>query len=131
MTRQIMAILIVVAIIAVIVRVLSQSSTALAELGALVLPSTPIPTSALQVRAPDDNSLPTALPESLIIAVAATVQAATPQPVRIPGSTSRPLVLPNTGVLDGLGWPAQIPFVVFITVICSITIAGFWFGRNR
>ncbi len=131
MTRQIMAILIVVAIIAVIVRVLSQSSTALADFGALILPSTPTPTSALHVRAPDDNSLPTALPESLNIAVAATVQAATPQPVRIPGSTSRPLVLPNTGVLDGSGWPAQIPFVAFITVICSITIAGFWFGRNR
>ena len=131
MTRQIVAILIVVAIIAVIVRVLSQSSTALADLGALVLPSTPPPTSALQVRAPDDNSLPTALPESLVIAVAATVQAATPQPVRMPGSTSRPVVLPNTGVLDGLGWPAQTPFVVFITVICGITIAGFWFGRYR
>ena len=131
MTRQILAILIVVAIIAVIVRVIMQSGNAIIDVTSLGAIPTSTVTAVLEVRAPDSNPLPTALPQDLSTAVVATVQAATPRPVRIPGGTGRPVVLPNTGIFDQLDWPAQTPFIAFVSIMCTVTAVGYWLGRNR
>ena len=133
MTRQILAILIVVAIIVVIARVVMQSGTGVLDVRSLVRVPTSTVTPALQVVAPDANPLPTALPRMLATAVEATVQAATPRPVAVtrPGSSGRPLVLPNTGAFDQLSLPAQTPFIAFISIMCTVTAVGFWLGRNR
>lgn len=133
MTRQILAILIVVAIIVVIARVYMQSGNAIIDVAALVTAPTATTATELQVRAPDANPLPTALPQALATAVVATVQAATPRPVVASnaGTSGRPRVLPNTGAFDQLGWTAQTPFIAFISIISTVTVVGYWLGRNR
>ncbi len=131
MTRQILAILIVVAIIAVVVRVAMQSGGAIVNLAAIVTAPSITPTSALQVTAPDGNPLPTALPKTLETAIVATVQAALPHPTPVMRTPQRPVVLPNTGVMEGTDVMQRLPFVAFVTIVSTLTAVGLWLGRNK
>jgi hypothetical protein len=131
MTRQILAILIVVAILAVVVRVALQSGASLDRLTAVLIQPTVVITPELEVRVTDAVALPTKLPPELEAAVVATVQATTPQTKPVAGSSQRPIVLPNTGVFGDVDWTHNITFIAFITVISTVAAVGYWSGRNR
>jgi len=131
MTRQILAILIVVAILAVVVRVAMQSGASLDRLTAVLIQPTVATTPELDVRVADAIALPTQLPQALASAVVATVQAATPQPKPAAWSTQRPVVLPNTGVFGDVDWTQNITFIAFITIISTVAAVGYWLGRNK
>jgi hypothetical protein len=131
MTRQILAILIVVAILAVVVRVAMQSGASLDRLTAVLIQPTVATTPELDVRVADAVALPTQLPQALASAVVATVQAATPHPKPAAWSTQRPVVLPNTGVFGDVDWTQNITFIAFITIISTVAAVGYWLGRNK
>ena len=131
MTRQILAILIVVAILAVVVRVAIQSGTSLDRLTAVLIRPTVVSTPVFDVRVADQVGLPTQLPHALATAVVATVQAATPQPKPVVWSSQRPVVLPNTGVFSDVDWVQNITFIAFITITSTVAVVGYWLGRNK
>jgi hypothetical protein len=131
MTRQILAILIVVAILAVVVRVALQSGASLDRLTAVLIQPTVVITPELEVRVSDAVALPTKLPPALESAVVATVQAATPQAKPAAWSSQRPVVFPNTGVFGDVDWSQNITFIAFITIMSTVAAVGYWLGRNK
>ena len=131
MTRQFLAILIVVAILAVVVRVALQSGTSLDRLTALLIQPTVVITPELEVRGTDAVALPTKLPPAHESAVVATVQAATPQSIPAASSSQRPAVFPNTGVFGDVDRTQNITFISFIVIMSTVAAVGYWLGRNK
>ena len=131
MTRQFLAILIVVAILAVVVRVALQSGTSLDRLTAVLIQPTVVITPELEVRGTDAVALPTKLPPALESAVVATVQAATPRSIPAASSAQRPAVFPNTGVFGDVDRTQNITFISFIVIMSTVAAVGYWLGRNK
>lgn len=131
MTRQFLAILIVVAILAVVVRVSLQSGASLDRLTAVLIQPTVVIIPELEVRIADAVALPTKLPPALELAVVATVQAATPQAKPAAWNSQRPEVFPNTGVFGDVDWSQNIIFIAFITFMSTVAAVGYWLGRNK
>lgn len=131
MTRQILAILIVVAILAVVVRVAMQSGASLDRLTEVFSHPAVTSTPELDVRGADAIAQPTRLPQALESAVVATVQSTMAQSKPAAGSTQRPIVMPNTGVFGDREWSQNIPFIAFITIMSTVTAVGYWLGRTK
>ena len=131
MARQILAILIVVAILAVVVRVAMQSGASLDRLTAALIHPAVTSTPDLDVRGADAIAQPTRLPEALESAVVATVQSTMAQSKPAAGSTQRPIVMPNTGVFGDREWSQNITFIAFITIMSTVTAVGYWLGRTK